>query len=224
MLGRVKFRQTISGETRDGGDHAARVLPFAAIREELGGLAAGAHFTIEDAPRVHARSLHLTAVRLREVELTLAACPLPFRKERGELRFDFRSDSIATFPNTRTDGRIYIRRSGSEMMAHALEGTDDNLRGCPTPAGMHRGNSTCAAIQQQKGNTISSSDADALSDIVRDQGIAFRLPIMQWMCVQNPIRVDLTQGNVNRWVRLTGTETVCLPNELLKGIATIDAV
>jgi hypothetical protein len=52
---------------------------------------------------------------------------------------------------------------------------------------MHRSDSTRPAIQKQNGNTISGSDPDAFSDVVRDQRIALGFPITEWMCVQNPI-------------------------------------
>ena len=70
----------ISGETRDGRHHAARILGFAAVREELGTLASGAQPTIEDAVRVHAHSLHLTAIGFRKIEFALAGYRFPFRK------------------------------------------------------------------------------------------------------------------------------------------------
>jgi hypothetical protein len=89
---------------------------------------------------------------------------------------------------------------------------------------MHRGDGASPAIQKQNGNTISGSDADALPDIVRDQGITFGFPIAQRMCVQNPIWVDLTESNISRRIRSTGTESVCLAHEFLEGIASIDAV
>jgi len=36
--------------------------------------------------------------------------------------------------------------------------------------------------------------------------------------------VDLTQSNINGWIRVTGAETVCLPNKLLERIAAIDTI
>jgi hypothetical protein len=176
-----------SGETRYGGDHAARVLWFASIREELSGLAAGAQPAIEDAARVDARSSHQTAISLRKIELTLARHTSPFRKERRELRFDLRSDLIATGSNTRTNSSVYVGRSGSKIMAHAFEGTFDKLRGCSTPTGVYRSDGAGLAIQKQNGNAISGSDPDVFSDLVRYQRVAFSVPIAQRMRVQNPI-------------------------------------
>jgi len=127
----------------------------------------------------------LPAIGLGKVELAFAGWLFPFRKKRRELRFDLRPDFIATGSNARTDRREYVQRIGAEIVPHAFERTFHKLRSGSAPARVHSRDRACPGIQKQNGNTIGSSDADALPDLVRDQGVAFGMSIEQSMCVQN---------------------------------------
>jgi hypothetical protein len=166
----------------------------------------------------------MAVIGLREVELASASRLSPFREKRCELRLDLRPDLIAAGSNARTDSRVDVRRSSMEIMAHAFEGTFHKLRGGSAPARMDRRNSTRPAIQEQNGDAISGSDTDTLPKVVSNESIALGVPIFQWMCVQNQIRVDLSERDISWRIRLTGAEAVCLPNELLQRIAAIDPI
>ena len=89
---------------------------------------------------------------------------------------------------------------------------------------MHSSDSAVAGIDQQNRDAVCDSNADTLAGFVGDERIAFALAIFDAGCIDNAVGVDLPQRDACFRIRQTRAEAVFLSDELLEGIATIDAI
>ncbi len=96
---------------------------------------------------------------------------------------DVGSDLITAVTNARPDGGVDIRGSSTELTSHLFDCGFNYFSSGPAPAGMNGRDGAVAAIEQQDGNTIRGSNADALPNLVRDQSIALALAILRSGCV-----------------------------------------
>ena len=73
---------------------------------------------------------------------------------------------------------------------------------------MNSGDSAIARIDQQDRDAIGSADADAVSKLISDKGVAFALPILQAGCVHDTIGVDLPECNLDPGISHSSAETM----------------
>src|SRR5204863_9885478 len=101
----------------DIGNHAARVLVFAAEGVKVRRIAAGAAAQYVDVPLIDTRVDQLTPVGRGQVD-----APRFFQAEKpAHLSANF----IATLADSRTDGRNNISRRGPEPVTHSRDGFED---------------------------------------------------------------------------------------------------
>lgn len=190
-------------------------------------LTGSAETAIEDVAGSYAGSEHLAPIRFRQVELAFVACipgRLPFGKKLREVTRHGCSYFITATADTGANCGVQVRWCAREFSSHLLNRARDDFDRSAAPACVYRANDVPARIEKQNRNTISGSNPDGLADFVRYESVALLLAILQSVRIPHAIGMHLAQRDLGGRVRLTRTEAVLLPGELLESLAAINAV
>lgn len=190
----------------------------------MSGPAGRAELAIEDAAASDTGVFHLPAIRFGQVQLASALQRFPLREKAGELSGDIGPNLVAACADARSDSGVDVVRRRIEIGVHFFEGAFHYCCGSAAPTRVNRGDGAIAAVEEQDGDAIGGTDADARSDLAAHQGIALALSILRPGCIENAIGVDLAQSDIDVGVTGARAETMFLPNELLESIASIDTV
>jgi hypothetical protein len=182
----------------------------------LGQSARGATAGIEDVIGRDAGCFHLALVGLGQINVTSAS--------QVKVRCDLGSDFVTARADARSHSSEEVGCCGFEISTHFVDGVLDDCGCRATPACMDGGDSAIPRVDQQYRDAIGRTNTDALADLVGDQRVTLTFTVLQARCIQNPIRVDLTECDINLRIRHTSSEAVFEPEELLEGATAIQAI
>ncbi len=214
-----------SRQPANGGHHASRIGRLAAKGKKLCALARRAQTAIEDTVGMNTCPFQLPAIRRWQVQFPFARRGrLPFRKQREKLFGNLLPHFVATASDTRAEGRVDVGGIRTEFVCHLVDCSLCHFAGGSAPSGVNSRNTPLSAVEQQNGHAIRGPHANAFPDVVRDESVAFALPVFQSIRVENDARMNLFQRDIGLRIALASAKSVSLPDKFLKRIAAVDAV
>src|SRR3982751_1847732 len=106
------------------------------------------------------------------------------------MSLNFRPNFVTAGANTGTNGDVKVTRGRAKLREHPFnDSARDGGRGA-TPSRMDGCYGVTAGVDEQQGNAISSTDCNCAPRLIRNQRIAFRLPIAQALRIPNTIGVN----------------------------------
>jgi hypothetical protein len=164
------------------------------------------------------------AVRLHQVQLSMAdSVSGPFRKKWRQLSYHLRAYFIAADADGGANGDVQVCWLCPELLLHSTHSFCGDGGGRPPPTGMNCGDAVRFCVGNQQRNTIGTSNANTLVNLVRNQRIAFALVVRESVRAINVIRMILPKGDGGMGgepiARVPGAKRVVEPLEIEKCFA-----